>query len=234
MTIGKAVVVSAILAWFFYRSLWALFPMAIPGLLWFRSRKKEIVRRDRELLEAQFCECIETVGTSVRSGASVESAFLGSYPAMRTLFGEDSMICEELRAIRRGLSRNVTLEALLRNLSERSGSEVIARFAAVFSIVKKNGGRMDDIIRESAELIRMQQNSRREMGALLAGRKTEMRIMRCMPFLIVFYVGLGQRDYFDPLYGSLRGVLIMTGMLGLYLLAYFLGERTLTKLEREV
>ncbi len=230
----KAAGVSALLAWFFYRSFWALIPMAIPGILYFRSCRQSIVRRDRELLESQFCECIESVGTAVRTGASVETAFLTCYPTMVSLYGEDSMICEELRGIRRGLSRNVTMENLLQNLADRAGSDAITRFASVFSIVKKSGGRMEDIIRGSAELIRMRQDSRREMRALLAGRRGEMQIMRCMPFLIVFYVGLGQPDYFDPLYGNLRGMLIMTGMLVLYLLAYLLGEGTLGRLEREV
>jgi tight adherence protein B len=214
--------------------MWALIPMAIPGILFFWDSRKEIIRRDRELLEAQFCECIEAVGTAVRTGASVETAFLGSYSTMVTLFGEDSMICEELRSIRRGLARNVTLENLLRNFAERSGSDAISRFAGVFSIVKRNGGGMEEIIQGSAELIRIRQDSRREMRALLGGRRSEMQIMRCMPFLIVFYVGLGQPEYFLPLYGNLRGVLIMTGMLALYLLAYYLGERTLAKLEGEV
>ncbi len=202
--------------------------------MYYRKCVREKISRDREMLESQFCECIESVGTSVRSGASVETAFLAAYPTMQTLYGRDSMICEELRGIRRGLSRNVTLEKLLTNLAERAKLDAISRFAEVFSIVKRSGGRMEDIIRSSAELIRMRQNNLREIRTIVGARRTEMRIMRSVPFLIVAYVRLGQPGYFDPLYWNLRGVLIMTGMLGLYLLAYHLGERTLKRLEEDV
>ncbi len=232
--LGKALGVTLLLAWFFYRSFWALIPMLLPGALYYRKCVKEKIARDREVLEAQFCECIESVGTSVRSGASVETAFLAAYPTMETLFGKNSMICEELRGIRRGLSRNIPLEKLLRNLADRAGIDAISRFAEVFAIVKRSGGRMEDIIRSSAELIRIRQNNRREIRAILGARRAEMKIMRIMPFLIVIYVSMGQPAYFDPLYGNQRGALIMSGMLVVYLAAYLLGEGVLGKLEGDV
>ncbi len=232
--LGKSFGVCVLLAYFFYRSVLAVIPM-IPIGAWFLVRlKRQIIRRDTELLEEQFCECIQSVGTAVRAGASVENAFAGSYPVMASLYGEDAMICEELRFFRRGLARNIPPEELLRNLSQRAPSEAIGQFAAVFSIVKKNGGKMDEIIRGSVDLIRAQQESRKEIRTLLSGRQMEMNIMRGMPFLIVFYVGIGRPGFFDALYAGLGGRLLMTAMLAVYLAAYLLGDRTLGRLGKEV
>ena len=212
-------------AWFFYRNLlWAI-PLAPLGLFWVRYQKRKKGQRQREELTEQFKECILSVSASLQAGYAVENAFLESREDMRNLYGERSLIYEELEGIRRGLVINVPLEELLLDFGKRSGCEEILQFAQMFSIAKRGGGSLSEMIRTSSNLISQRIEARGEVQTMLAGRRMEQNVMRVMPFGIVFYVGITYPGYFDPLYHELSGIGIMTLCLGLYLLSLFLGEK---------
>ena len=48
---------------------------------------------------------------------------------------------------------------------------------------------------------------------------------------ILAYVGVSSPGYFDPLYGNLTGIALMTGLLTIYLVACFMGDKILSGLE---
>lgn len=185
----------------------------------------------REELACQFRECILSVSASLQAGYSVENAFLESERDMLQMYGGESFICRELRLIRRGLHINVSLEELLTDLGERSGCEEIERFAEVFAIAKRSGGDLAGIIGRTAELIGERIDLRRELDTLLGGKRMELAIMKLMPFAIMLYIELANPGYFDILYHNLRGILIMTGCLVVYLGAYAAGEIVIRHME---
>ena len=211
-----------------------MFPMTVIGVLFFKRIKAGRIKKNRDRLERQFKECILAVGTSLRAGYSVENAFRDSQGDMIRMFGGEAFIVNELTIIRRGLVMNISLEELLSDLAERSGSRHIGQFAQVFEIAKKNGGNMTEVIRNSAELIGRDIDAAAEMETVLSGRKMEQNIMKIVPFLIVIYINISNRGYFDGLYGNLRGILIMTGCLAVYIAAFIIGEKILTGLEKEM
>ncbi len=215
----------AILAYFFYRSLWAL-PALVPvGIFYYRSLRER--RRCRQVLALtlQFKETILSVSTSLLAGYAVENAFLESRQDIEMLYGKESFMYKELETIRRGIVMNVTLEDLLSDLGCRSGSEDLAEFAAVFAIAKRSGGNLSDIIRNTAELTMRRIESMQEIQTLLSGRKLEQSIMRCIPFVLILYISAGNPGYFDGLYHNFQGVLVMSGCLCLYLISWVMGDK---------
>ena len=223
-----------LLSYFFYRSVIAMIPMAVPGVLFYLGKKKERIKKNKEKLEEEFKECITSVATSMRAGYAVENAFRESETDMIRIYGKDADIVTELTLIRRGLVMNIPLEKLLESFSERSGSEHIEQFSQVFAIAKKSGGNMPEIIRTSAEVISRQIDVRAEMRTVLSGRRMEQNIMKIVPFAIVLYIGFSNKGYFDSLYGNLNGIMIMSGCLAVYVFAYFLGDKILGKIEKEM
>ncbi|MBO4609479.1 MAG: type II secretion system F family protein [Lachnospiraceae bacterium] len=220
-----------LLSFFFYRSFLAAVPLSFIGILYFRKKGKSLAAKDRKNLESQFGEAIRGVETALKAGYSVENAFVQSGRDMERQFGRDAFICEELEAIRRGMILNITLEEMLTDLGMRSGSEAISDFAKVFAIAKRYGGSMPEIISSAADTISLQIETMEEIDASLSGRRMELNIMRIMPFGILAYVGVTSPGYFDPLYGNLTGVLLMTGLLAVYLAGFVLGDKVLAGLE---
>ena len=234
VTLLKSVAVVVFLAVFFYKSLWAVIPLTVIGVLYFRMLKRDKTEKCRQELELQFKECIMSVSTSLRAGYAVENAFLESRRDMRLLYGVQSPIYQELEVIRRGLVINVTLEELLRDLAARSNSREIRQFAEIFVIAKRNGGSLPDIIHSSSVIIAQKMDAKQEIQTMLSGRQMEQKVMKVMPFGILLYIGVSYPGYFDVLYHNLQGVAIMTVCLLIYLAAYVLSDRILAQIAREL
>lgn len=229
MDLGQALIVTVLFAFFFYRSVWALPPMALVGWLYLRrSRRHRRRRRNRQLL-IQFRECIQAVAASMRAGYAVENAFLESIADMRGMFGENCAMEKELRLLRQGLANNVTLETLLTEMGQRCGLEEIREFAEVFAIAKRNGGSIPATVDAASSSIARRLAVEEETETLLSARKLEQRVMNAMPFMIVWYVEVSNPGYFDMLYGNPAGVALMTVCLGVYLTAYALSESIFAK-----
>ena len=233
-TVLQSVGVVLLFSLFFYRSIWAVLPLMPVGVLFFRQRTAH--KRDvyQENMIEQFRECMLSVATSMKAGYAVENAFMESAGDMCLLYGEDSAIYQELELIRRGLVINITLEELLLDLAVRSDSEEIKEFAEMFAIAKRNSGNLAEIMESSARLIGRRLDTKSEIRTLLGGKQLELTVMRGMPFAIMAYIGVTYPGYFDPLYYNWQGVLLMSGCLVLYLVAYLLGEYILRKIEEEV
>ncbi len=188
----------------------------------------------KEQLREQFKECILSVVSSLQAGYAVENAFLESREDMRSLYGEQSFIYQELEFLRRGLVINITLEEQLADLALRSDCEEIQQFAGIFTIARKSGGNLPEIIKTSANLISQRLETEQEVTLLLAGQKMEQGIMKGMPFGILLYLGVSYPGYFDPLYHNLSGIAVMSLCLALYVAAYLLGEFILQGIAKEL
>ena len=228
--IGKSVAVTCLCAWFFYRSVWAVIPLSGVGALYYRMLRQKYVECRRQRLVSEFRECILSVGTALRAGYAVENAFLECRNDMWLLFGEYSLIYQELELIRRGMVINITLEELLKDLADRSHSEELQQFAEVFAIAKRSGGNFVEIINSSAEIISRQIEMRQEVQTLLSGRQMEQMVMKLMPFGILIYIGMAYPGYFNVLYHNSQGILIMTVCLAVYLTAFVMSDRIVKRI----
>ncbi|MBQ7926090.1 MAG: type II secretion system F family protein [Lachnospiraceae bacterium] len=227
LAVGKALAVSALLAFFFYRSYWALIPMLGVGFGFLKQEMHRSMGHDRDLLLLQFRECILAMSAALKAGYSIENAMLQSAADMKKLFGEKGLICQELDQIRRGMDIHIPLEDLLEDLGRRSGLEDISQFAQIFRIARKNGGNLSQILQSTGEQISSNIEARSEAMSILSGRHMEQRIMEWMPICILLYVEWTTPGYFQDLYHNATGILLMTGCLIVYLVAVFIGERLL-------
>lgn len=221
----QALMTVGVISYFFYRSILA-FVMLLPLIPFLLKRKSNILAKKRQQeINEQFKDAILSVSANQKAGYSVENAFLGAYKDMELLYGEESVICEELRVIAYGLDNNVVLEKLLYSFGVRSNQEDIIQFADVFAIAKRSGGNMTEILVRTAEIISQKVETDKEIQLMISAKKMEQKIMNIVPFLIIFYIELTSKGFFDSLYHNLAGVIIMTGCFILYILAYTMSEK---------
>lgn len=232
--LGKSAGMVFFMAYFFYRSVWAVIPLSVIGVFYFRMQVQRAKEKRREQLVLQFKECILSVAASLKAGYAIENAFMESRTDMELLYGKNSMIYQELEQIRRGLVINITLEEQLFGLAKRSEGEEIMQFATVFSIARRGGGNLAEIIRSTSELISQRLDARMEMQTRLSGRQMELNVMKIIPFGIVGYIGICYPGYFDMLYHNWQGAAIMTGCLSVYLIACVMGEKILQQIKKEL
>ena len=223
--LGKGIGILATISYFFYRSIWAFFLFSPYLICYFKKEKRKEKERQDEELRYQFKDGIMAVSAALNAGYSVENAFREGKKDLAMLYEKDQPIMLEFQRIIRGLDANERLDKLLFEFAARSGLEEVESFAEIFSTAKEAGGDFSVIIRTTAERIAMRMEVKREIKTMVTAKNFEQKIMSLVPFLILFYIDLTSPGFFDPLYGTMLGIPVMTGCLSIYLLSRYLAER---------
>lgn len=216
----NGIFIVGVIAYFFYQSVWACLFLSPVFALFLKRKKKELAKKRREELNTQFKDAVLSVSANQKAGYSVENAFREAYQDMAMLYGRESHICKELSYITKGLDNNIVLEKLLYDFGVRSHVPDILQFSDVFLIAKRNGGNMTEILSETADTIEEKLAVDKEIQVLLSSKKMEQKIMNVIPFLIIFYISITSKGFFDVLYHNPIGILIMTVCLAVYLTAF--------------
>lgn len=222
---AEGLLIVAAVGYFFYRSWIACMGLMPVLVLFIKEKKNELAKKQRQELGVQFKDLILAVSANQKAGYSIENSFRESYRDMVMLYGEESVICAELKYIIAGLDNNIILEKLLYSLGTRSSLPDVIQFADVFLIAKRSGGNMTEILAKTAAVIEQKTETDKEIQLMISAKKMEQKIMNMVPFLIIFYVGSTSRGFFDVLYHNPVGVIIMTVCLGFYIAAYLLSRR---------
>ena len=211
--------VCAVTAYVFYRSFLAFVLMLPAGMLRPFFKRRELCRRRKEELRLQFKEAIQIVASALAAGYSVENAFAVSLKEMEEIHGSDSMIAQEIRLILRKVRLNLTFEEALGDFAKRSGLDDVKNFSDVFLAARKSGGELMKIIARTAEIIGEKIRIQEEILTATASRRMEQKIMSAIPILIVVYIELTSPGFFEILYSTMGGRILMTICLGIYLVS---------------
>ena len=209
----------------FYGSLFAAIAgfAALPFL--FKRKAGELAEKNKNKLLLEFRELILSFSNSLRAGYSIENAFIESYKELKYLYEEDALIMRECRQIIAKMQNHQNLEDLLTDLGKRSGLEDIKDFAAVYSVAKKSGGNLPQIISDTSQRISDKMNVSEEIQLMFAEKRFEQRIMNLLPALIMLYISVSNPGYFDALYKNATGITIMSVCLIVYAAAFFLSGK---------
>lgn len=211
-------------ACFYRRGATLLFLIPV-GTGFYCMERKRLLQKKQEEARQQFKEMLLLVTAGQKAGYSVENAFLKSYDDLAGLFGESSSICCMLRRLRWGLANHIPVEELWMTMGKMTGIGEIKEFADVFRVAKESGGNMTVMMERTSETIEAVAETQREIETLLGAARLEQRLMNGMPVFLVLYVGIVSPGYFDRLYHSMEGIVIMTGALLFYLAAFWLGTK---------
>ena len=230
-----------ITAWLYYRRVWAVIFLILPGIWLYREFLEEESKKKEQEFQKQFREMIQTLSSALNTGYSVENAFYETQKELKIQYPEEARISRELLLITRKLRMHIPVEQvrgremshmnnsrhILEEFAERVPSEDVKSFVTVFVTAKKSGGGMIGIIRNTTSQIGDKIEVKREIDTLLAAKKYEFQIMSMVPYGIIAYMSLSFSDFMEELYGNVTGIGVMTLCLGIYVGAYYLGVRLL-------
>lgn len=222
------VMLTVLLSYIFYRSLFAVIFLCPVIPFCIKVQKERLRRQRKEMLKMQFKDALQSVCAALQAGYSMESAVHEAAGDMQNMYGGEGMMTKELRAITEGIRNNRTPEELFLSLAKRSGLEDISDFAEVFSIAKRSGGDLPAVIRVCSMTIGDKIETAKEIQTLVAAKKLEGRIMDVIPCFIILYVDLSSPGFFDVLYHTVFGRVIMTVCLAVYTGAILLSEKIMS------
>lgn len=210
----------------FYRNvLWMIvtgIPLALAACYGKRRQWRE---QEKWQLNLEFRDGLQAIAAALNAGYSVENALEESRKDVAVLYGEESVLCRELSLMTGQLQLNRPVEDVFEEFAGRCGIEDIRSFVEVFRTAKRSGGDLVDVTRNCANRIGERIEVSREIRTMIAGKELEGRVMNIVPLGIILYFWICSPGYLDCLYGSLRGHLVMTLFLAVYLVAYALNQK---------
>ena len=220
-----------VFSYFFYRNILSVIFLSPILYFYYEEKKKKIRSKKKQKMEMEFKDLLCYVRANLQAGYAMENCFLESKKDLIRIHGEDSAMVKELEKLEAGLKNGVTIENLIYHLGKRSGGE-IREFSFIYTAASKMGGRWQEVISNTVEIITRKIELKEEIKLLIYEKELEHKIMCVIPFVIMLYMDLSSGGYFNSLYGNPFGVIVMTIALFVYIFAYKIGER-ITAIEDE-
>lgn len=206
----------------FYQNHLLSLLFACLGVLYPKIKKQSIIHKRKKQLNLQFKQALYSLSSALSAGKSVENSFHEAIQDLRFLYPDPKThMIQELEMISRRIENGENIEQALLNLAERADLDDIKNFADTFTICKRTGGDLVDVIRRTSEIISEKLEIEQDIQVLVAQKKLESNILIGAPVMIVALLRLGSPEYMEPLYTEPIGLLIMTVALVLNLLAFF-------------
>ncbi|WP_372237774.1 type II secretion system F family protein [Paenibacillus sp. P46E] len=182
-------------------------------------------RRRRTALNLQFKQMLFSLSSSLSAGRSVENAFREAVQDLLMLDpeGGGDMIFE-LNIICTRMEYGQPVEEALEDFSKRAGMEDVERFADVFSVCKRTGGDLVEIVRRTSTIIGEKLDIQQDIAVSIAQKKFEATALLVSPLIMVMFMSLTAGDYMEPMYTG-AGIAISTLALGLLFLCYLWTSR---------
>lgn len=216
--------VTAMTAFLFYRSFVAYWVLLIPigGTFLYVWDKEKLIRKEKEF-EVQFLDALQSVSAALNVGYSLENAMAEAVKELQIMYCEKDRIIREWNYMLRQMKMNVGMEEILEGFARRVNQEDVRNFVTVIATVKKSGGNLAHVIRQTMMQIQQKSEMRKEIETVIAAKKMEFLIMAAVPFGMIAYMMLSFPDFMKVLYQGTVGRGVMTSCLFVYLAAFRIG-----------
>lgn len=213
-------------AYIFYRSIFISLLFTPFAILYPKFKTKDIIKRRKNELNLQFREALYSLASSLSVGKSIETAIKDAIKELSIQYpNENTYILIELEQINRRIGMNETIESALIDFAERLHLEDIINFADVFTICKRTGGNLIQVIKNTAEIISEKIDIKQEINLLLIEKRLEHKVLNMMPVLIIFLLTTSAEEFMAPVFSESLGRGIMTFSLILFTAAYFISKK---------
>ena len=214
-----------ITAWLFFD-----FSFLSLGLLLYLpfSLKKRWNQRKQEkkwALNLAFKDAIVCLSNSLAVGYSPESSLKEVLKELEQLYGKEAEICLEFRQMVKQIELGSNIEQVFLEFAKRSEVEDIRQLAEIFSIVKRTGGNLGQVLKKTESVLQDKIELKRELNVAIASKKLEFQVMCFVPYGILFYLKLCASTMSESLYNTMFGMMFMCIVLLFYFGMKMLGER---------
>lgn len=223
---GVSGAVALLVALLFYRNI--LFgAVIIPFLPRLKKFAVEILkeRRRREHL-MQFKDFLFIAATSIGAGRSMKDSIEEAIPRMVDIYDEDALLVREMKLVHQRIEHgNEDDVDVLADLAALSGQEDVIDFVTIYATCKITGASLIRAMNQAAMVIIDKMTIEREIRELIRRKEQEGLIILLAPVVVILFLNLASPDYIAPMYETIRGRLIMTGMIGANVGIYELVQR---------
>lgn len=178
------------------------------------------IAKRRNEFAAQFCDYLDSIGSSLSCGKNTYEAFLSANEDMHELYRADSPICVESSRLSDGLRSGRPVSDLLFEMSKRSGNEDVQIFGDVYEVCSVAGGNLKKIVNDTRNIITEKITVEAQIQTALTEPKNELNIMAVMPLIITLALKMLGGSFIEG-----TSVFINTLALVVFVVAYAWGRK---------
>lgn len=211
-------------AWLFFdfAAVSLLLLVYVPVALY--RKKKEEKRQRKWELNLAFKDALVCLENNLAVGYSPESSVRESVKHLEQLYGREHVICREFRRMAKQMDLGNSMEEVFFEFGRRSDVADIKQMADVFAIVKRTGGNLSQVLRQTGNVLQEKIELKRELHTAIAAKRMEFQVMCAVPYGILLYLKLCAPSMSRALYHNIFGMVFMWGVLVAYLGLKALGE----------
>lgn len=221
MSIGAVILT----AWLFFDFHWISLPLWIYVPVAVRHSQKEWKRQKKWELNLAFKDALVCLENSLMVGYSPESSIYESLRGLQQLYGEEHEICREFQRMHRQMELGKSMEETFSEFGLRSNVADIRQLADVFSVVKRTGGNLSEVFRQTGGVLQEKIELKRELHTTIAAKRMEFQVMCVVPYGILLYLRLCAPTMSAVLYHNRFGMLFMWGVWLAYMGLKAFGEK---------
>ncbi len=190
----------------------------------YRARVKE--KKNKDKLHGQFRQGLQALSSSVRAGASLQQAIRSARVDLSRMFPlGDAPIVREFDEMVRLLELGLPVDDVLDNFAKRADIGDIHDFVSVAKLTRKKGGNINEVIANVSDVIGDKIEIEQEIQVLVAGKKSEAKVLTFMPIVLVMLLSVLSPTYMSPMFETLVGKLLLVVGLALLLVNYLIGKK---------
>lgn len=183
------------------------------------------VKKRKTKLRVQFFDLLEALSVSMRAGNPILKALQSARADISLIYSESSDIIVETDVIIAKFNNAVTLSEAFSDLAQRSGLEDIASFASIYATIEGKSSRVDEIVRETQQIISDKMEIEMEIDTMMTAAKSEVSIMLFMPLLILGAIGYAGAGFMDAIYTTAVGRVVSTGGLIVFIISFIMARK---------
>lgn len=195
----------------------------IVGILFQRPYQQHLLEKRKQGLLLQFKDMMEALSSSYAAGMNTPMAFEESYQDLKTIYGPQANIVQEIKIITMGLKNNIVIEDLLDDFAKRSGLDDVDSFASVFRVANRQGANIRHIVNETKEMLSEKIEIEMEIQTILSGNKNQLNIMLVMP--IVIMLSLSSMGTMSAVANTPLNIIVKIIVMAIIAFAYVIGRK---------
>ncbi len=174
--------------------------------------------------ENEFMMFVYSLSSMLSVGKSFEHAFRES---VIELAKEKNyyIILEDLRHVCMCFDINMSISESLKQLANMYKIESILNFSNIVELAILQGGSLEDIIDKTVTMIQERDEVEKELDVIITQKRFELIVMLSFVPLMIIYLRTVSGGFYAAMYGTVKGRIIMTICLGMYILSGYIGKK---------
>ncbi len=216
--IGISILLGFVIGITFYKSFLLSVIFSVVFLVFFIFNK----RKDESLVNQSFKEFLNGVHSELMVGQSFKNAIIS---AVEFYDFVDEDFNNQVKFMKRSLILGDTEQEVFNELNNSINNYYIDKFVHSLNSSFSYSNNPVEVITKTVKTISDAIDLETEINIMIAAKKMEFHLMTLIPILLFFLLSNSQGDYMNPLYTTITGRIVMTVVLILIIISYFIGSK---------